>query len=135
MAPGARSEFGAPMFELPEVFRKKMYCIEESTCDICEAFWRPLHSFGDSAVIRRPGNCAPFVPPRYTPVKDIETFQPAAFMLTILKPQIHITVSSSSSGHVEEASHQLLYFWALNVVSILLHLNKHSEASATPKHL
>ena len=29
-ASGARSKFGAPMFE-PEVFRKQMYCIEEST--------------------------------------------------------------------------------------------------------
>jgi len=27
--PGARSKFGAPMFE-PEVFRKQMYSIEES---------------------------------------------------------------------------------------------------------
>jgi len=33
MAPGARSEFGAPMFEL-EVFLNSMYCIEESTGDI-----------------------------------------------------------------------------------------------------
>jgi len=27
MAPGARSKFGAPVFE-PEVFRKQMYCTE-----------------------------------------------------------------------------------------------------------
>ena len=40
MAPGARSKFGAPMFE-PEVFRKQMYCTEESTCDIVETFRRP----------------------------------------------------------------------------------------------
>jgi len=40
MAPGARSKFGAPMFE-PEVFRKQMYCIEESTCDIVVTFLRP----------------------------------------------------------------------------------------------
>ena len=33
------------MFE-PEVFRKQMYCTEESTFDVVEAF-------------RRPGNCAP----------------------------------------------------------------------------
>jgi len=33
MAPGARHKFGAPMFE-PEVFRKQMYCIEGSACDI-----------------------------------------------------------------------------------------------------
>ena len=45
MAPGARSEFGALMFEL-EVLRKQMYCIEESTCDIVGTFRRPLQSFG-----------------------------------------------------------------------------------------
>jgi len=36
------------MFE-PEVFRKQMYCIEESTCDIVETF-------------RRTGNCVPLTP-------------------------------------------------------------------------
>ena len=48
----------------PEVFRKQMCCIEESTGDIVGIFrrssavtWRPI-------VIRRPGNC---VPPRYAP--------------------------------------------------------------------
>jgi len=46
--PGARSKFGAPMFE-PEVFRKQMCCIEASACDIVGTF-------------RRPGECAP---PRY----------------------------------------------------------------------
>jgi len=44
MASGARSKFGAPMFE-PEIFRKQMYCIEESICDIVGAFRRPLQSF------------------------------------------------------------------------------------------
>ena len=48
MAPVARSKFGAPMFE-PQVFRKQMYCIEESTCDVVKTF-------------RRPGNCAPCPP-------------------------------------------------------------------------
>jgi len=33
MAPGARSKFGAPMFEA-EVFRKQIHYTEESTCDI-----------------------------------------------------------------------------------------------------
>ena len=42
MAPRARSKFGAPMFE-PEVFRKQMFCIEESICDICVTFRRPPH--------------------------------------------------------------------------------------------
>jgi len=37
MAPGARSKFGAPVFE-PEVFRKQMYCI---SCDIFGTFRRP----------------------------------------------------------------------------------------------
>jgi len=40
MATGARSKFGAPMLE-PEVFRKQMHCIEESTCDIVGTFRRP----------------------------------------------------------------------------------------------
>jgi len=39
MEPGARSKFGAPMFE-PEVFQKQMHCIEESTRDIVRAFRR-----------------------------------------------------------------------------------------------
>ena len=43
------------MFE-PEVFRKQMYCIEERTCDIVGTFSAP------SALIRRPGSCAPFAP-------------------------------------------------------------------------
>jgi len=52
MAPGARSKFGAPMFE-PDIFRKQMYCIEESICDIVGTLWR------DSA----PGElCPPFLP-------------------------------------------------------------------------
>jgi len=45
MASGAKSKFGAPMFEF-EVFRKEKYCVEESTCDIVGTFRRP-HS--DSA--------------------------------------------------------------------------------------
>jgi len=54
MSLGARSEFGAPMFE-PEVFRKQMCCIEESVVTF-------LGPFGAPAVIRRPGNCAPHPP-------------------------------------------------------------------------
>ena len=59
MAPGATSKFGAPMFE-PDVFWKQMDCIEKSTCDIVGTF-------------RRPGNCAPFAPPRYAPLRNIVT--------------------------------------------------------------
>jgi len=54
MASGARSKFGVPMFE-PEVFRKQMYFIEESTCDIVGTFRSP-------EVIRGPRNCAPLAP-------------------------------------------------------------------------
>jgi len=41
----ARSKFGAPMFE-PEIFRKQIYCIEKSTCDIVGTFRRHPQSFG-----------------------------------------------------------------------------------------
>jgi len=51
MAPGARSRFGAPVLE-PEIFRKQMYCIEESICGIVGTLRRPR---SDSA----PGNCFP----------------------------------------------------------------------------
>ena len=53
MAPGTRSEFDAAMFE-PEVFRKQIFCIEESICDIIKLF-------------RRPGKCPPLAPPRSAP--------------------------------------------------------------------
>jgi len=66
MAPGARSKFGALIFEA-EVFRKQMYCIEESTCDIFGTFRRPTQSLGASIVIRRPGNRA-FLAPLVTPL-------------------------------------------------------------------
>ena len=55
-----RSKFGAPMFET-EVFRKQIYYIKESTCDIVETFRHPC---GDSA----PGKlCAFFCSPQYAP--------------------------------------------------------------------
>ena len=40
MVPGARSKFGAPMFET-KVIRKQMCCIERSTCHIVWTFRRP----------------------------------------------------------------------------------------------
>jgi len=40
MAPGARSKFGAPIFE-PEDLRKQMYCNVECMRDIVAIFWRP----------------------------------------------------------------------------------------------
>jgi len=39
-----------------EVFRKPMYCIEESACDIVGIFGRPEQLFAAPAVIRRPHN-------------------------------------------------------------------------------
>ena len=60
MAPGIRSKFSGTILE-PEVFRKQMSCIEESTCDIFGTFRCPPQSFGaprshsaPSAVIHRP---------------------------------------------------------------------------------
>jgi len=64
MAPGARSNLGAPMFE-PEVFRKQMHCVKEKNCDNVGTFRRPPQSFGPPTVIWRSENCAPLVPPRY----------------------------------------------------------------------
>jgi len=58
MAPGARSKFGALMFE-PELFRKQMYCIEESTCDIVGTFQRPPQSFGAHRSDAAPGELCP----------------------------------------------------------------------------
>ena len=85
MAPGAKSKFGVPVFE-PEVFRKQMYWIAESTCDIVGTLgasrsnstppqWfdappvirRPPSDFAPPPVISRPGNCAPLSPPLYAP--------------------------------------------------------------------
>jgi len=36
----AKKQVWRPVFE-PDVFRKQMYCIDESTCDIVGTFWRP----------------------------------------------------------------------------------------------
>jgi len=57
MAPGARSKFGAPILE-PEVFRKEIYCIEQSTCEIFGTFRRPHN---DPAL----GELYPLTPRRY----------------------------------------------------------------------
>ena len=53
MAPGARSNFGAPMFE-PEVIRTQIYCIEESTCDIVGTFRRLRSHSAPVTVIWQP---------------------------------------------------------------------------------
>ena len=47
------------------MYRKQMYCVEESTCDNVGTFRRPVQSFGAATVILLPGICVPLVPPRY----------------------------------------------------------------------
>jgi len=66
MAPGARSKFGVPMFE-PEIFRKQMYCIKESICDIVGTFQRHPQRFCAPVVTRRLGNYVPLAPLHYAP--------------------------------------------------------------------
>jgi len=62
----ARSKFGTPMFET-EVFRKQMYCIEESTCDIVGTFRRLPQWFSVPILSGLPENCAPLAYLRYAP--------------------------------------------------------------------
>ena len=64
--PGQEAKLTSPMFG-PEVFRKQMYCIEESTCDIVETFRQPRSHWASPAVIQRLGNCAPLTPPCQAP--------------------------------------------------------------------
>jgi len=59
------------MFE-PEVFRKQMYGIEESTCDIVGIFRRPSQSFCASRSDSTPGGLC--LPPRYAPVATTRFF-------------------------------------------------------------
>ena len=54
------------MFE-PEVFRKEIYCIEESTCDIVGTFRRPQQTFGALHSDLAPGELFPLYPRRYAP--------------------------------------------------------------------
>ena len=72
MAPGARKKSGAPVFE-PEVFQKQKHRIEVST----KEFLAP------SADIRRPGNCAPFLP-RYAPALAVAISQILIIKMTAL---------------------------------------------------
>jgi len=72
VASGARSKFGAPMFE-PEIFRKQTYCIEESASEIVGTFRRPPQSFSVPAMILHPhsdsaaGELCPPCLPCYAP--------------------------------------------------------------------
>ena len=56
-SPGQEASLAAPMFE-PEIIRKQIYCIEESTCDTVVAFRRHPQWFGARAIVplslRRP---------------------------------------------------------------------------------
>jgi len=67
-SPGQEASLATPCLNLRFFFRKQMYCIEESACDIVGTFWRPHnHSappavFQRPRVIRRPWNCAPLAP-------------------------------------------------------------------------
>jgi len=63
MAPGKGNKFGAPMLE-PKVFRTKMHCIEESTCDNVGTFRRLPQWFGSRGIL-------PPCPPRYAPVDTL----------------------------------------------------------------
>ena len=71
MAPRARSKFGAPMFEA-DVFRKQMYCIEESRLlvTLLGLFGAPCNHSTSPAFIWRPRNCAP-LPSRYVPAMGV----------------------------------------------------------------
>jgi len=61
MAHGAGSKFATYMFE-PEVFRKQIYCIEESACDTVETFQRLAQWFGVPCTDSAPGELCPFAP-------------------------------------------------------------------------
>ena len=65
-----KKQFGTTMFEF-EVFRKQMYYIEESTCDIVWTFLRPCSHSALLVVIRRPGNYDP-LPPSLRPCDRID---------------------------------------------------------------
>jgi len=72
MTPGTKSKFGAPVFET-EVFRKQMYCIEESTCYVVGTFGALCNDSVPHEVIRgapsdsAPKELRPLAPPRYAP--------------------------------------------------------------------
>ena len=67
MAPGARTKFGAHIFE-PEVFRKQCTALKNVRVTLLGRYGAPRnHSappqhFSDLRVIYRPGNCAPIAP-------------------------------------------------------------------------
>jgi len=103
MAPGAKSKFGAPIFE-PDVFRKRMYCIEKSrpTCDIVGTYWCPPPSFGARGIVR----------PLSRPWVRRSISGPLAWFLVeicIACLYSNQNVETATSAAVEESDHQ---FWA-----------------------
>jgi len=67
--PGKEASLSPPCSKT-EVFRKQMYCNEESICGIVRTFWwLRSHSAPPTApiVTRRPGNCAPLGAPSLRP--------------------------------------------------------------------
>jgi len=61
------------MFD-PDVFRKQIHCVEESTCNIVVTFRRPPQWFGAHGIV------SPLPPPRYAPVSSMAHF-PIIFAL------------------------------------------------------
>jgi len=68
------------MFE-PELFRKQIHCIEESTCEIFGTFRHPR---SDSAphIDSVPGELGPPCPPRYVPGWSVKQEKKAVLQLT-----------------------------------------------------
>jgi len=81
------------MFE-PEVFRKQMYCIEESTCDIVGSLRRPPQWFGAPEIV-------PPLPPLVAPLRTFSLYcvkrsksEPVAMLPQVWKPVVSASVSS-----------------------------------------
>ena len=77
------------MFE-PEIFRKQMYCIEESTSDIVGTFRRP-HI--DSA----PGKLCPLALRRYAPGENREILKDIIANCFLVKQQLAFRSNDESS--------------------------------------
>ena len=94
MAPGARSKYGAPIFDL-EVFRNEMYCIEESNCEIVGIFRRHPQWLSIPILIRRPENCTPLAPPSLRPCGPCQNANLALFDASSLE------IDPGGSDHIE----------------------------------
>jgi len=98
MGPGAINKLGAPIFET-EVFRKHMFYIEGSTCDIVGTFrhprsqWAPPHWFGVPIVTRR-REIAPSSPHHVAPLVPC----PTVFCVVIATCEKSKSISSHENG-------------------------------------